>query len=195
MVAAWRLTGAKFVTVEAQEASVALARKSARYNGLEDRFDIRLGDFREEGVIRAGEKFDLVFGSPPYFPLGTGVEGDHPQKIACRFETRGGIEDYCFKAVEHLSLGGWFACVFPEEQRSRVEAAATAGGLRIVRRRAVIAREGEPPLLTLFAMLRSDHLPATAPHTWEEPPLIIRRADGTVHPEYAAVKLSFGFPP
>lgn len=195
MVAAWRLTGAKFVTVEAQEASVALARKSARYNGLDDRFDIRLGDFRADAVVAADEKFDLVFGSPPYFPLGTGVEGDHPQKIACRFETRGGIEDYCLKAAAHLSLGGWFACVFPEEQRSRVKAAAAASGLKIVRHRAVIAREGEPPLLTLFAMLRGDHLPPTVTETWEEPPLTIRRADGTVHPEYAAIKLSFGFPP
>src|SRR5882762_10294445 len=35
MIAAWRLPGAKFVTVEAQEESVALARRSARYNGLE----------------------------------------------------------------------------------------------------------------------------------------------------------------
>ena len=31
--------------------------------------------------------------------------------------------------------------------------------------------------------------------TWVEPPLIIRAGDGTVHPEYAAVKLSVGFPP
>jgi hypothetical protein len=31
--------------------------------------------------------------------------------------------------------------------------------------------------------------------TWAEPPLVIRAADGSVHPEYAAVKLSIGFPP
>src|SRR5436190_18023881 len=34
IIAAWRLTGASVVTVEAQEVSVALARKSVRYNGL-----------------------------------------------------------------------------------------------------------------------------------------------------------------
>ncbi len=195
MVAAWRLTGARFVTVEAQSESVALARKSAAYNGLSNRFEIRLGDFRERGVLDPEEKFDLIFGSPPYFPLGSGVHGDHPQKIACRFETRGGIEDYCETAARHLALGGWFACVFPHEQRDRVEAAAAASGLRIVRRRSVIAREGEPPLLSLFAMLRLDHLPADAPECWEEPPLTVRKADGSVHPEYSVVKLSFGFPP
>ena len=31
--------------------------------------------------------------------------------------------------------------------------------------------------------------------TWAEPTLVIRAADGRVHPEYAAVKLSIGFPP
>src|SRR3954447_18690647 len=35
MTAAWRLQGARLVTVEAQEVSVALARKSARFNGIE----------------------------------------------------------------------------------------------------------------------------------------------------------------
>jgi hypothetical protein len=30
---------------------------------------------------------------------------------------------------------------------------------------------------------------------WEEPPLVIRRKDGEVHPEYAVAKLGIGFPP
>ena len=88
MIAAWRLPGARFVTVEAQPESVRLARKSAAWNGLEERFDIREGDFREPDVFRPEERFDLVLGSPPYFPQGSGVEGDHPQKVACRFEPR-----------------------------------------------------------------------------------------------------------
>src|SRR5438270_13695197 len=81
MIAAWRLPGARFVTVEAQEESVRLARRSARWNGLENRYEIRVGDFRDQKILRVEERFDLVLGSPPYFPLGSGVEGDHPQKI------------------------------------------------------------------------------------------------------------------
>src|SRR6266699_5979557 len=45
MIAAWRLPGARFVTVEAQEESVRLARKSAEWNGFVERYEIRLGDF------------------------------------------------------------------------------------------------------------------------------------------------------
>src|SRR3954453_485920 len=40
LVVAWRLPGAQIVTVEAQAMSVRLARKSVRYNGLEDRVTV-----------------------------------------------------------------------------------------------------------------------------------------------------------
>lgn len=196
MIAAWRLPGARFVTVEAQEQSVRLARKSAAYNGLEGRYDIRLGDFRDPALLGADERFDLVLGSPPYFPLGTGIEGDHPQKVACRFETRGDIGDYTSVALRHLASGGVFACVFPENQLERVIGAAAAAEAVIVRRRPVVFRDGDAPLVSLFLMMRASDLPeAMRARTWIEPPLVIRCADGRVHPEYAAVKLSFGFPP
>jgi tRNA1(Val) A37 N6-methylase TrmN6 len=196
MVAAWRLPGARFVTVEAQAESVRLAKKSARYNGLENRYEIRHGDFRDPSLIRPDEKFDLVLGSPPYFPQGTGIEGDHPQKIACRFELRGDISHYCAAAAAHLALGGFFACVFPTDQLARVEAAALAAKLAIVRRRPIVLRESDAPLISLFGMMAAEHLPAPfRTQTWLEPALTIRQKDGRVHPEYAALKLAIGFPP
>jgi len=109
---------------------------------------------------------------------------------------RGDIGDYARTAAAHLSAGGVFACVFPEEQRLRVEVAAAGAALAIVRRRPVVFKEGEPPLVTLFLMTRAEDLPdSMRARTWIEPPLIIRAADGRVHPEYAALKLAVGFPP
>ena len=196
MIAAWRLPGARFVTIEAQEQSVKLARKSAVYNGLDDRYEIRLADLRSPGALAADEQFDLILGSPPYFPPGSGIESEHPQRAASRFEMRGDIGDYVGVAGERLAPGGVFACVFPDGDRARTEQAAAVAALTIVRRRPVVFREGEPPLIALFAMVRQRDLP---PHmrdrTWVEPPLVIRCADGQVHPEYAAVKLAVGFPP
>jgi tRNA1(Val) A37 N6-methylase TrmN6 len=196
MIAAWRLTAAHVVAIEAQEESVRLARKSAAYNGLEARYEIRLCDFRAHDALAGSEQFDLVLGTPPYFAVGSGLEADHPQKVACRFETRGDIGDYARVASAHLGPGGLFACVFPQADRSRVEEAARAAQLTLVRTRPVVFREGEPPTLELFAMMRRNDLP---PHmrerTWAEPPLTIRSADGSVYPEYAAVKLAVGFPP
>jgi tRNA1Val (adenine37-N6)-methyltransferase len=196
MIAAWRLPGARFVTIEAQEESVRLARKSAAYNGLEPRYEIRCADFRDAAALADDQRFDLVLGSPPYFPLGTGIEGEHPQAVACRFEVRGNVADYAGVAARHLAAGGVFACVFPEEQRSRLEAAAHAADLAIVRRRPVVFKEGEPPLIGLFVMMRALDLPEPMrARTWVEAPLVIRTADGRVSDEYAAVKLAVGFPP
>ncbi len=199
MTAAWRLPAARFVTVEAQEESVRLARKSAAWNGLTDRFDIRTGDFRDREVVRDDELFDLVLGSPPYFPRGSGVEGDHPQKIACRFELRGDIADYCATAVRHLAPGGFFAFVFPVDpaaQAARARESVSQAGMILLRWRPVVLREGNSPLLGLFGCVRAvDVPPALHSIPWEEPPLTIRKMDGSIHPEYSAVKLSFGFPP
>ena len=80
LIAAWRLPGARLVTVEAQEMSVRLARKSIAFNGLTDRVDLRCADFRDPGALDVDERFDLVMGSPPYFPVGSGLEGDHPRR-------------------------------------------------------------------------------------------------------------------
>jgi tRNA1Val (adenine37-N6)-methyltransferase len=222
MICAWRLPGARFVTVEAQAESVALAKKSAQFNGLTGRYDIRHGVFRgieERGqpcppepaskeladsavrspaVLRPDERFDLITGSPPYFPPGTGVESEHPQKLACRFELRGTVADYCTTAAKHIAPGGFFACVFPTEpaQLARVEEGARNAELVIVRRRPVVFREGDAPLVALFGLMRATDLPEWfRGQTWVEPELIIRARDGKIHPEYSALKLAIGFPP
>ena len=199
MIAAWRLPGAHFVTIEAQPDSVRLARKSASWNGLTNRYEIREGDFRDEARLGAEETFDLVLGSPPYFPTGSGVEREHPQKLACRFELRGTVADYCRVAAGHLAAGGVFACVFPvapAEEPARVHAGARAAGLTLVRWRPVVLREGDRPLLGLFILQRAGDLPEPLrDRPWVETPLIIRTATGADHPEYQVVKLAFGFPP
>ena len=198
MVAAWRLPGAFFVTIEAQRESAALARRSAEYNGLTSRFDIREGDFRQPEALRSAEAFDLILGSPPYFPEGTGVIGDHPQKIACRFELRGDVTDYCSTAAMHLAPGGMVSLVFQyaEDQRRRVQVGAQKAGLAIFRERPVVLREGDPPLIGLFALMRADNLPPWfRGNTHIDPPLLIRTRSGDIHPEYSALKMSIGFPP
>src|SRR4030095_11822774 len=104
-------------------------------NGLESRYEIRHADFRSDDTLDPSETFDLVLGSPPHFPLGTSAESDHPHKVPCRVELRGDIADYARIAARHLAPGGVFACVFPEDQRVRLEAAARASATIIVRRR------------------------------------------------------------
>src|SRR6185503_6353442 len=71
LICAWRLPGATFCTVEAQNISIRLARKTIRYHGLESRFTLYHGDLRDVAILDKEKPFDLVTGSPPYWPAGT----------------------------------------------------------------------------------------------------------------------------
>lgn len=194
LISAWRLPGATFCTVEAQEISLRLAKKSVRYNGLESRFTLFHGDLRDESILANEAPFDLVTGSPPYWPAGTASEAAHAQAIPARIEIRGSVVDYARTASRILAPGGVFAFVFPTIQMQRALDGVRDAGLTLIRRRDVIFKEGEPPLITLFAASRATDIPATY-EPYVEPPLTIRRRDGGVPAEYSAVRLSFGFPP
>jgi len=194
LIAAWRLPGARFVTIEAQEMSIRLARKSVRYNALDSRFTLLKGDLRDPSDLEGHGPFDLVLGSPPYFPPGTAKAAQHEQAIGARIETRGDIADYARAAARFLAPGGVFVFVFPDAQRERAAASLADRSLALVRRREVIFREGDRPLISLFAASRRDDIPVSY-EPLIEPPLTIRRADGGVDAEYSAIRMSFGFPP
>ncbi|MBV8518682.1 MAG: methyltransferase [Acidobacteria bacterium] len=194
LISAWRLPGARFCTVEAQERSLALAKKSIRYNGLEDRFTLFHGDLRDASVLANEAPFDLVTGSPPYFPPGTATEARHPQAVPARIEVRGSVADYADAAARILAPGGLFAFVFPTAQLARVHEAVDAAHLALIRRRDIVFRDGDAPLITLFAASRAIDIPPTY-RAFVEPPLTIRTRDGGVDPEYSAIRMSFGFPP
>ncbi|HEX9985134.1 MAG TPA: methyltransferase [Thermoanaerobaculia bacterium] len=193
-IVAWRLPGATFCTVEAQEISIRLARKSVQFNGLESRFTLYQGDLRDASVLAHEAPFDLVTGSPPYWPQGTASEAAHEQAVPARVEIRGSVVDYALAARRILSPGGVFVFVFPTIQLERALGAVENAQLKLVRRRDVVFKEGEPPLITLFAATRREDIPPTY-EAFIEPPLTIRRKDGGVPGEYSALRMSFGFPP
>lgn len=194
LITAWRLPGASFVTLEAQEMSLRLAQKTVRYNGLESRYTLRHGDLRDPDVLVSDAPFDLVTGSPPYFPEGTATAAEHPQAVPARIEVRGTVADYARKARQILAPGGVFVCVFPTNQDARAIEGIESAGLTLVRRRDVVFKDGEPPLITLFCASRREDIPPSY-EPLVEPPLVIRRRDGGVPPEYSAIRMSFGFPP
>jgi tRNA1Val (adenine37-N6)-methyltransferase len=194
LVVAWRYPGARIWTVEAQETSIRLARKSVRYNGLEDRFTLIHGDLRDPSLLAGEEPFDLVLASPPYFPARTAVEARHEQAIPARIEVRGSVADYAPAAARIVAPGGLFAFVFPTAQRTRAEDAVREAGLVLIRMRDVVFKEGEPPLITLFAASPATDIPDTY-RALHEPPLTIRVRDGSTSLEYSTIRLSFGFPP
>jgi tRNA1Val (adenine37-N6)-methyltransferase len=185
---AWRFPAARLVGVEAQEVSAGLAKRSLAWNGIAARAEIQVRDFRESVAIES--TFDLVTGTPPYFPVGAGPESDRVQRAPCRFEHRGGIEAYCIAAAPRLAQGAPFVACEAWNQRERVEPAALAAGLRLVRWREIIPRTGKEPLLCVFAMRRAEDAEPLA----VDSPLVVRDEKGRRTEEFAALRAAMGMP-
>ena len=194
-----RCPGAVVHTVEAQEESLRLAQKSIRYNGQEGRVFPRLGDLRDPGLFADEAPFDLVTGTPPYWPEGHRLPASHPQSVPARLEVRGSIADYAQAAARLLAPGGLFACVFPNDQQERALTALRDAGLLCLHRREFVFKDGEPYGLDVFAAGRSQDFPTDFENRTGcpevEAPILIRRADGSVDPGIARVRLALGFPP
>ena len=191
---AWAFSDLQLTGLEAQEASMVLAQRSAAYNGVEHRTRWCLGDLRElDALVSTVEpaSFDLVTGSPPYWPPESGTLSTGPQKAPCRFEQRGGVEDYLDVMARWLAPTGIGTLVFDGRQRNRLDEAIRAARLSLVRAQEIVSREGDPPLLVVVAV---GHPGAHAGEP-EAPPLLLRHVDGTRSEAFQKIRVRMGFPP
>jgi tRNA1Val (adenine37-N6)-methyltransferase len=188
---AWRFPTAHVVGIEAQEISAGLAKRTLAWNGITARTQVLIHDFRDAAVLAGLGPFDLITGTPPYFPIGAGPESDHIQRAPCRFEHRGGIEAYCTVAAPLLTTGAPFVACEAWNQRERVEPAAITAGLALVRWREIVPRVGKEPLLCIFAMRKAEQAEALV----IDPPLVVRNERGRRTDEFIAVRAAMGMPP
>jgi tRNA1Val (adenine37-N6)-methyltransferase len=180
MMVAWKFPDADVTGIEAQADRAALGRRSLAYNGADDRCRILDGDLREHGFE---DRFDLVTGTPPYFPRGTGTESDKPHAMPCRFELRGGIEDYLVAAAKAVAPGGSIVMCTAAIERERVRA------LHVPTREhwEIIPREGKAPLVDVFLFA-----PAKEPCVPRS--LTVRDRAGQWTPEFRRVRDDMGMP-
>lgn len=172
--------------VEAQDISHHLARRSVAVNGLQGRVTLRLADLRDPEAVLEGEQYDLVTGSPPYIPVGSGVISPHPQRAACRMELRGDVFDYCRAAARALAPGGRLSLVHAAGDQ-RPEPALEAAGLTLLRRIDVVFRRGRAPTIAVFVAAH-DGGPV------QRDTLVVREADGSWTEEWQALRQGMGAP-
>ncbi len=156
LMTAHRLRPLHSLGVEAQPQSVDMLRRALSELPEPTNLTISVtqADFREPDFAQG--PFDLITGSPPYFPLSDGVLPADAQRRACRFEARGGIEAYCDAAARMLEAEGSFYVVFQTTWDARVLAAARAANLYLTARadaRMRVDRAG--PFLTVYEFKRS----------------------------------------
>ncbi|HYG21360.1 MAG TPA: methyltransferase [Verrucomicrobiae bacterium] len=178
---------AELTGVEAQEVSYRLLCENVAGNGLDQRVRAMHGDLRE---LELGERFPLITGSPPYFPIGSGSVPEDSQKAHARFELRGDVGDYARAARRHITDDGLFVFCFPFQQKSRCISLVTGAGFRLISFRDVMPMQNKPALFSLYCASLSFNGPVT-----EEKPLIVAYEDGKNTPEMMAIQASRGFGP
>jgi tRNA1Val (adenine37-N6)-methyltransferase len=175
------------VGIEAQAQSAAMATASVA--GLPDsapEIQIRQGDFRTALTEADAGAYDLVTGSPPYFPVGSGTLPADYQRRACRFELRGGVEAYCEAAAGAMTPEARFVLVFQTEWDARVLAAGEASGLHLHHRTDTLMRtDRTSPFLSIYTFGRAAQPTQTLAFA-------IRDAEGHITPEYTALRAEIG---
>ncbi len=172
------------VEVQAQSVTMA-ARAIAELPEHESHIEVRHADFRD--IDFGGERYDLITGSPPYFPLDAGVLPDDPQRRACRFEERGGVEVYVETAARAMAEPSRLYIVFQTRWSERITASAARQNLHLTGQADFSTRADNPePFLTVFELSRQ---PAEAVHRVR---CSVRDANGVITPEYQGVRLELG---
>lgn len=154
---AWSLPDAHLDGVEVQDVSFELLQRNVAHNAhvarIGERVAIHHGDFRDAAVMAAVHgPFDLVTGTPPYFPPGTASHAHDEQRTRARVETRGGIEAYVAAGAAVLAPDGWLVVCGDADAEPRLHAAAADAGLCLAARWVVVPRAGRPPLFSVWAL-------------------------------------------
>lgn len=185
LMVAHKLRPRRCVGVEAQPQSVLMARRAVRELPPDaPPITVEHSDFRDF----SGGAFDLVTGSPPYFPLGTGSLPADPQRRACRFEARGGVEAYCETAARCVARDGRFVFVFQTTWDARVLDAIEAAGLSLwARHDAKMREDRDAPFLTVY-----EARPRTNPGVVEGSSFAIRTATGDISAAYGRARRDLG---
>lgn len=187
---AWRYPDCDCTGIEAQEVSAHLAERSIAWNGLADRCSVRFGDLRDPDLREGLQNADLVTGTPPYLPVGTGPESSRAQCGPCRFEHRGGIEEYAVAAANLMAPNAPFVACAAGFQRRRVESAAVAAGLVLSGWKDVFPKPGKPALFSVFSM----HRPGAGVPFVEEAPLYLRGENDRFTVEHDLARHRLGIP-
>jgi tRNA1(Val) A37 N6-methylase TrmN6 len=172
--------------VEAQPQSFAMATRTVAELPPNDcEFSLHHSDFRS--VDFGATRFALVTGSPPYFPIGTGVLPDDAQRRACRFEARGGVEGYLETAERALSKSGRAYIVFQTLWTDRVLESAASNNLHLTGQADFLMRsDRDQPFLSVYEFSREA---AASVHRVTLP---VRDSEGQISERYQAVRDEMG---
>jgi tRNA1Val (adenine37-N6)-methyltransferase len=178
---------ARLAGIEAQAQSFELLRRNVVRNQLESRVQIVHGDLRTDlESIRQPTHFDLITGTPPYFPPGTALDAHDAQRMMARIETRGGVEAYMDAARQRLAPGGVLVLCGAADAQPRI--LRTQRELHLVRTTRIVPKQGKQALFCIWEL----RIEPCEPQYSE---LVIRNAKGDLLADALALRAFSGFGP
>lgn len=191
---AWRMPGARLAAIEAQDASFELLRRNVDENGLAARTTLVHGDLRDAAnveVLAARGPFDLVTGTPPYFPIGTALSARDAQREHARIEHRGGVEAYLATASRLVDARGVVVICGAAAADARVRDAAATERLALLARADLVAQADKPVLFSIWTLAREGV--RGVPGALSDAPIRIRGASGELLEGARALREFSGF--
>jgi tRNA1Val (adenine37-N6)-methyltransferase len=153
---AWKLPRAELCGVEAQAQSFELLRRNVARSGFAERVRVAHGDLRDVELMSSfGLGFDLITGTPPYFPPPAALTAEDEQRAFARIEYRGGIEAYIDAGARLLSDEGALVLCGDARALQRTISASARAGLSIHARCDVLPRAGRAALFSIWTLRRA----------------------------------------
>jgi tRNA1(Val) A37 N6-methylase TrmN6 len=188
LLLAWKRPEATLVGVEAQDPSFELLRRNVERNALGGRVTIAHGDLRDSALLaRQGSGFELVTGTPPYFPADAARAARDDQRARARIETRGGVEAYIEAGAPMLAPGGRLVLCGDARAADRVAHAAARAALHVVATTEVVPREGRPALFSVWELSHEAEGPRRST-------MVLRDGQGRSTRDADALRTFSGFP-
>lgn len=165
--------GMHFTGLEIQHESAEMAKRSVKYNGLEDCIDIVEGDVCRTEEYFALSSFDVVTCNPPYMTGSHGLTNASQAKTIARHEVMCSFSDIAKAAARVLRPGGRFYLVHRPFRLAEIMFELKQQGLEPKRMRLVCPFADREPNLVLLEAVRGGR-----PRITVEKPLIVYEEPG-----------------
>lgn len=165
--------GECYVGLEIQKESVDAARRSVRYNGLEEKIRIVEGDICNASGIFGQGRFEVVTVNPPYMPDGHGVKNEKKALYIAKHEVSCTLEDVLRESAKVLKVKGRFYMVHRPFRLAEILSGMHAYGLEPKRMRMVHPYPEKKPSIVLLEGQKGGK-----PGLDVEPPLMVWEKSG-----------------
>jgi tRNA1(Val) A37 N6-methylase TrmN6 len=135
----------RVVQAEMQEKLLALAKKTAEYNGF-DNFTFQLGKLQDFPECYR-EQFSLVLCNPPYER--GGLENDDYEKAVCRKEITINLQEIAIAISKALKFGGRVAMLHRADRLAEVCYTLKSVNIEVKRIQFVAGKSGAKPYLVM----------------------------------------------